>query len=126
MLELLDERLIRGEISETTYKELKAKYSAKLEEFAEKPAAPKIAVAEKPVTFAAEKPPKKPAPKPPPAKKANVCPHCGAELEPGAKFCMSCGKKVQLEKKANTCPSCGAELESGAKFCTSCGKRIGS
>jgi len=55
---------------------------------------------------------------------AGTCPHCGAALGPGAKFCTSCGKKVGAAKKANVCPSCGAELKPGAKFCTSCGKRL--
>ena len=91
MLEMLDERLVRGEISEPTYRELKAKYSARLEEIAEKPAAPKIAVAEKPVAPApaVEKPPEKPAPKPwktPWGK----CPVCGGEWPPDLDECKGC------------------------------------
>ena len=45
------------------------------------------------------------------------CIQCGQELEEGAKFCYSCGAKVQ-----NTfCSQCGAEMPSDAKFCGSCG-----
>lgn len=253
MLELLEERLVRGEISEATYNELKAKYSAQLGEVAAKPAAP---------APAAKRPPERPAPRPVPEKtpwgkcpvcggewppesnecrvckstalasqsvhktrallalgprgkrakgfahveygprriaylinwlpiselsggvtitrryrdgsndhavfktktkeldvhfhsgitspekissflgggperpaaKVNVCPSCGARLEPGAKFCTSCGKKMperpaakvpaRPAAKANVCPGCGAKLEPGAKFCTSCGKKL--
>lgn len=37
LLDALDERLVKGEISEETYKELKAKYSAKLEKITGEP-----------------------------------------------------------------------------------------
>lgn len=91
MLKMLDERLVRGEISEPTYKELKAKYSAGLEEIAEKPAAPKIAVAEKPTAPApaVEKPPEKPAPKPEKTPWGK-CPVCGGEWPPGLDECKGC------------------------------------
>lgn len=47
------------------------------------------------------------------------CIQCGQELEEGAKFCYSCGAKVQ-----NTfCSQCGAEMPSDAKFCGSCGSK---
>ena len=47
------------------------------------------------------------------------CIQCGQELEEGAKFCYSCGAKVQ-----NTfCSKCGAELPRDAKFCGSCGSK---
>lgn len=47
------------------------------------------------------------------------CIQCGQELEEGAKFCYSCGAKVQ-----NTfCSKCGAEIPSDAKFCGSCGSK---
>lgn len=116
MLEMLDERLIRGEISESTYNELKAKYTAKLE---------------KPVEKAVEK--------------ANVCPHCGAELEPGTKFCASCGGEIGAVEKAaapsaapaaekpaekpapkpgkipwGECPACGGEWPPESNECKKC------
>lgn len=47
------------------------------------------------------------------------CIQCGQELEEGAKFCYSCGAKVQ-----NTfCSQCGAEMPRDAKFCGSCGSK---
>lgn len=47
------------------------------------------------------------------------CIQCGQELEEGAKFCYSCGAKVQ-----NTfCSKCGAEMPRDAKFCGSCGSK---
>ncbi len=47
------------------------------------------------------------------------CPNCGTESD-GA-FCPECG--VNLE--AGDCPSCGEPLQPGARFCTSCGEKIG-
>lgn len=47
------------------------------------------------------------------------CTQYGQELGEGAKFCYSCGAKVQ-----NTfCSKCGAEIPSDAKFCSSCGSQ---
>lgn len=47
------------------------------------------------------------------------CIQCGQDLEEGAKFCYSCGAKVQ-----NTfCSKCGAEMPRDAKFCGSCGSK---
>ena len=39
--------------------------------------------------------PPRPTPAGPEAKGAGRCPNCGAELEPGAKFCGGCGRKVK-------------------------------
>ena len=47
------------------------------------------------------------------------CIQCGQELEEGAKFCYSCGAKVQNA----FCSKCGAEIPSDAKFCGSCGSK---
>lgn len=88
-----------------------------------------------------------PAAKPEEAKV--VCPSCHAELPAGAKFCFSCGSKVELlgdnemicpscGKKTvkgkfcsecgaalvRVCPKCGAELPEGAKFCLECGEKL--
>ena len=77
------------------------------------------------------------------------CPKCGAELPPNAKFCLSCGERIQHDSNmvlcpncgktvpkgkfcfecgykfsANTCPKCGATLPEGAKFCFECGERL--
>lgn len=49
------------------------------------------------------------------------CPFCNESIEPGAKFCVHCGKKLE---EVNSCPQCHAALKPGAKFCTKCGTRI--
>jgi class 3 adenylate cyclase len=48
------------------------------------------------------------------------CRSCGADLEPGARFCPSCGTPVS----ASACRVCGAELAPGARFCASCGTAV--
>lgn len=61
-----------------------------------------------------------------PAPEADVvkC-ECGAELQPGAKFCLNCGKPVAVAPPAvaDKC-ECGADLKPGMKFCMNCGKRL--
>lgn len=47
-----------------------------------------------------------------------VCRHCATVLSEDAKFCSSCGKKVEIAKK---CPKCFAENSDTAKFCSTCG-----
>lgn len=90
------------------------------------------------------------APVPPrPAGEAEACPHCGATISGGAKFCIECGMKIERAapneticascgKKtpkgkfciecgaplANKCSKCGAELPAGAKFCFECGEKL--
>lgn len=55
------------------------------------------------------------------------CGQCGTRLEPGAKFCPSCGNKTTAAKTARerkgakTCSKCGAKLNETAKFCANCG-----
>ncbi len=44
-----------------------------------------------------------------------ICPSCGTENRPGAKFCMECGAGL-----AAGCPSCGTINPPGAKFCSEC------
>ena len=50
-----------------------------------------------------------------------VCPDCKTKLQPGAKFCFNCGRKIETGK---VCPDCGASLPEGAKFCYNCGKKL--
>ena len=52
------------------------------------------------------------------------CPHCGATVKKGAKFCPECGKEMTDEKI--TCPVCGKEVRKNAKFCPECGAGLGN
>jgi membrane protease subunit (stomatin/prohibitin family) len=64
--------------------------------------------------------PAAPAPEAQPAAPATVaCPGCQAQVREGAKFCDSCGTKMQAQ-----CASCQAELRPGARFCDSCGTAV--
>ena len=47
-----------------------------------------------------------------------LCPSCGAEAEPSAKFCASCGQTLSMPV---TCARCGTEAPRGTKFCPECG-----
>lgn len=51
------------------------------------------------------------------------CVKCGTPLPPEAKFCSSCGTKVE-EAAASFCRHCGTVLKSAAKFCHSCGQTV--
>ena len=58
------------------------------------------------------------------------CASCGAPLPPDAKFCTTCGAKVELtppepvETPSRVCPKCGNQLASDALFCASCGAKF--
>src|SRR3990172_9653241 len=47
------------------------------------------------------------------------CRACGRALEPGSRFCPSCGTPVEA-----ACRSCGASLAADARFCASCGTPV--
>lgn len=47
-----------------------------------------------------------------------VCPHCHEKV-PKGKFCMACGKSMEL-----VCPQCGQPQKMEAKFCMFCGARL--
>jgi membrane protease subunit (stomatin/prohibitin family) len=72
-------------------------------------------------TAAAAAPPAAaPATDAPPAAPATVvCPSCQAQVREGAKFCDSCGTKMQAQ-----CANCQSELRPGARFCDSCGTAV--
>lgn len=62
-----------------------------------------------------------------------ICKNCGYENEKDAKFCESCGSKLEeikpqvKEEKltdAKTCPKCGYENDIDAKFCEACGLKL--
>ncbi|MGO8861927.1 MAG: SPFH domain-containing protein [Acidimicrobiales bacterium] len=81
------------------------------------PAAPSAAP---PTTVPTGPPPGAPIADAQPAAPATVaCPSCQAQVREGAKFCDSCGSKMQAQ-----CASCQAELRPGAKFCDSCGTAV--
>lgn len=50
-----------------------------------------------------------------------ACGGCGVANPASAKFCMSCGKALDL-----VCDACGTKLPDDAKFCLSCGKKVSS
>jgi hypothetical protein len=52
-----------------------------------------------------------------------ACPHCHTDLPAGRTviYCPSCGRQVQVAK----CPSCGDPLEPGWRFCVTCGHTLG-
>ena len=60
------------------------------------------------------------------------CKVCGQELKNGAKFCVKCGTKVEIEEQnasfrkddEQRCSVCGKSLKPGAKFCSKCGSRV--
>lgn len=54
-----------------------------------------------------------------------ACPHCGATVKKGAKFCPECGKEIKAEEK-KVCPKCGVQVKKSAKFCPECGEKLGS
>jgi membrane protease subunit (stomatin/prohibitin family) len=56
---------------------------------------------------------------PAPAPAGVECPGCHSQVREGAKFCDSCGTKLEAR-----CTSCQAELRSGARFCDSCGTPV--
>jgi len=60
--------------------------------------------------------------KSPSVKKTIKCSKCGEEIPEGAKFCLSCGQKVEDPKDDSMvkCPKCGASVPKG-KFCLECG-----
>lgn len=49
------------------------------------------------------------------------CPTCKAPNAAGAKFCASCGTKLDVASSASACPQCGFALDSSSKFCPNCG-----
>lgn len=49
------------------------------------------------------------------------CPNCGYKNTEGAKFCNSCGQKLETGK---ICAGCGFENAATAKFCKHCGEKL--
>ncbi|MBN1812525.1 MAG: S8 family serine peptidase [Anaerolineae bacterium] len=51
---------------------------------------------------------------------AASCPHCGAVVRPGARFCAACGNSIITRP----CPNCGAPVREGVRFCGRCGRPL--
>ncbi len=51
------------------------------------------------------------------------CPTCNNLINSTAKFCPSCGSKIELPKKS-FCSNCGNELNAGDIFCSNCGSKV--
>ncbi len=58
----------------------------------------------------------------------NVCPHCGADNRPEARFCKQCSYTLPQPATASaaehTCAHCGAAIRPGARFCKQCGHAL--
>ena len=55
------------------------------------------------------------------------CPKCGEEIPENARFCLSCGQKIEIQKENQDdmmkCPKCGESVPKG-KFCLECGYKF--
>jgi hypothetical protein len=49
-----------------------------------------------------------------------TCPECKGKLKADAKFCPSCGARIEQK----VCSGCKTPLKPGAKFCPSCGMKV--
>jgi predicted RNA-binding Zn-ribbon protein involved in translation (DUF1610 family) len=94
-LELLEERLLTGHISEKLYNELKLKFEAERQK-ANEETAEVVAPALEP---------------------AFACPECGEALAEDSTSCPKCGLRLD---ESFACPECGAALERDQRRC-SCG-----
>ena len=55
-----------------------------------------------------------------------TCPHCGAVIKAGAKYCGKCGKSILPTDSPGTWAcDCGKENPATRSFCSACGKRRG-
>lgn len=55
----------------------------------------------------------------------NKCPKCGAVVGAGAKFCSTCGERLQLATSDfKFCPKCGTQNPVSSKFCNECGEKL--
>jgi len=82
---------------------------------------PTASAAAAPPAAAPQAPEQAVAPPAPPTPTTVECPGCHSQVREGAKFCDSCGNKMQA-----TCAGCQAELRPGARFCDNCGTAVAS
>ena len=55
---------------------------------------------------------------------AHRCGHCAARVPAGLGACLACGGPVDAALALVSCPSCEAEVEPGHRFCESCGVSV--
>ena len=56
-----------------------------------------------------------------------LCPECGAPLVEESKFCMKCGRPVDIQEPVETeifCYNCGQKIPKESKFCLHCGTTV--
>jgi predicted RNA-binding Zn-ribbon protein involved in translation (DUF1610 family) len=97
-LELLEERLLTGHISEALYAELKAKFEAEREAAPEAEEEKSMADADGADGLG----------------QSYACPECGHELDEGADACPHCGLRMG---EGFVCPECGASIERDQRRC---------
>jgi hypothetical protein len=56
-----------------------------------------------------------------PPKSMRVCPTCNRPVEPGYKFCETCGTRIP---DLSTCSKCGTQFIAPVKYCDLCGARV--
>jgi hypothetical protein len=57
----------------------------------------------------------------PPPKSRHTCPACHRLVEPGYKFCKTCGTKVS---ELSTCSKCGTQFVAPVEYCDLCGAPV--
>lgn len=87
------------------------------------PAAPARRPAAQPArqNKAAKAPPASMTPPPAAPARTGICPHCGGQHSPQAKFCAHCGGALAGQRCV-----CGQAVNPGARFCRHCGRPFGS
>jgi predicted nucleic acid-binding Zn ribbon protein len=50
-----------------------------------------------------------------------ICPQCSAKVQPDAKFCNSCGARMDSNRN---CPGCGSKIQVNSTFCSNCGRKV--
>lgn len=53
-----------------------------------------------------------------------ACKNCGETLQSDAKFCSTCGAKVEGQPAQKCCPACGKKVTEETRFCSECGTKI--
>jgi len=56
-----------------------------------------------------------------------LCPSCGSQSAPGARYCMRCGRALEeapAEPAERVCPNCGHPCKEDETFCMMCGAKL--